>query len=54
MPDQQPPPGRYATEADAIRRLEALKRAGRWPGIIRHADGTRDLTWDPPGIPDRY
>jgi hypothetical protein len=39
--------GRYATEAAALSRVEVLKKAGRWPGIIRRADGTCDLTWDP-------
>jgi hypothetical protein len=51
VPDQPPPPGRYATEEAAIRRVEALKKAGHWPGIIRHRDGTCDLTWDPQGLP---
>lgn len=41
--------GRYATEAEALRRVEELKREGRWPGVIRRADGTCDLTWDPQG-----
>lgn len=41
-------PGRYASEADAYRRVDALKKEGRWPGVIRHTDGTADLTWDPP------
>lgn len=45
--------GAYPSEAAAIRRLDQLKRAGRWPGIIRHADGTCSLTWDPPGVPER-
>lgn len=41
--------GRYPDEAAAFRRVEALKREGRWPGVIRHADGTCSLTWDPQG-----
>jgi len=43
--------GRYPDEAGAQRRVEQLQHAGRWPGIIRHPDGTCDLTWDPPDIP---
>ena len=46
--------GAYATEAAALRRVEALKRDGRWPGVTRHPDGTCDLTWDPPGDGIRY
>ena len=39
--------GRYATFADAARRVETLKKDGRWPGITCHRDGTFSLTWDP-------
>lgn len=42
--------GRYATFDAAARRVEQLKAAGRWPGIILHADGSCDLTWDPEAV----
>lgn len=39
--------GRYATEERAFARVETLKHSGIWPGVIRHGDGTFDLTYDP-------
>ena len=39
--------GRYADEYRAFARVEALRRTGTWPGVIRHADGSCDLTFDP-------
>lgn len=40
----------YATFPDAQRRVEVLKRIGIWPGIVEAADGTCQLTYDPPGL----
>jgi hypothetical protein len=39
--------GPYATEELALRRVEALKHSGIWPGVRRHADGSASLTFDP-------
>jgi len=39
--------GQYATEDRALARVEILKRHGTWPGVIRHEDGSCDLTFDP-------
>lgn len=41
--------GRYRDFDAAARRVDQLRQAGRWPGIILHGDGTCDLTWDPDG-----
>lgn len=42
--------GAYRDLDAAQRRVDALKTAGRWPGIVQHPDGTCDLTWDPDGL----
>jgi len=39
--------GPYATEDDALRHVDVLRQHGTWPGVIRHADGTCSLTYDP-------
>ena len=39
--------GRYADESRALARVEVLNRHGTWPGVIRHEDGSCDLTSDP-------
>lgn len=38
---------RYPDEYRAFGRVEILRRAGIWPGVVRHADGACDLTFDP-------
>ena len=38
----------YATEEQAFRRAETIRLHGKWwPGVIRHRDGTFELTYDP-------
>jgi len=39
--------GAYPDETRAFQRVDILRRAGIWPGVIRHADGSCDLTADP-------
>jgi hypothetical protein len=39
--------GVYPDEYRAFQCVEILRRAGIWPGVIRHADGSCDLTFDP-------
>lgn len=39
--------GSYPDEYRAFTRVQILRRAGIWPGVIRHADGSCDLTTDP-------
>ena len=39
--------GTYPDEIRAFQRVEVLKRTGIWPGVIRHPDGSCDLTFDP-------
>lgn len=36
----------FEAAADAVAHL--VKEEGRWPGVICHANGTFDLTWQPP------
>ena len=45
----------YATEEAAFRHAETIRLQGKWwPGVIRHRDGTFELTYDPTevGAPD--
>jgi len=42
--------GAYPDEYRAFTRVEVLRRAGIWPGVIRHADGSCDLTFDPKDV----
>jgi hypothetical protein len=38
----------YTTEEQAFRRAETVRLQGKWwPGVIRHRDGTFELTYDP-------
>ena len=37
----------YPTFERALQRVEVLKAAGCWPGIVSLADGTYRLTYDP-------
>jgi hypothetical protein len=38
----------YPTEEAAFRRAETVRLQGKWwPGVIRHRDGTFELTYDP-------
>lgn len=39
--------GRYGTEDAALRRVNALREKGTWPGVVRHPDGSASLTYDP-------
>ncbi len=39
---------RYHSEEAAVARVDRLRLIGIWPGIIRMADGTFRLTYDPP------
>lgn len=41
--------GPYTSEDAALRRVEALRKDGVWPGVRRHRDGTFSLTYDPVG-----
>ena len=42
----------YRTEADAVRRIESLRRFGIWPGYYR-VQGGWALTYDPPSFTSR-
>jgi hypothetical protein len=42
-PDPRPA---YREEADALKRVETLKKSGIWPAVI-HRDNTWQLTFDP-------
>lgn len=39
--------GPYDTEDRALQRVHVLQEAGIWPGVIRYADSTFGLTFDP-------
>lgn len=39
--------GRYPSEERALTRSRVLQEHGTWPGVIRRADGTADLMYDP-------
>lgn len=40
----------YDDETRALHRVDILKRSGIWPAVIRRADGTAALTFDPPEV----
>jgi len=42
--------GAYPDETRAFQRVDILRRAGIWPGVLRHADGSCDLTFDPKDV----
>lgn len=38
---------RYGSEHQALKRADVLRQKGTWPGVLRFADGTYGLTYDP-------